>query len=163
MNPAAAPPPRFVIKGWHVLVAFVLFFGADIAVNAAFMVSAYRTFPGETSVTPYEDGIAYNKALAQQRAQAALGWRLTAGLESPGRIRVEAFDRAGAPLRGLHLTARLQRPATEDGARVVTFGEIAPGAYAAPAPGLSGAWDIDVTAHDSAGHTMLAQRRLVAP
>lgn len=161
MNPA--PAPRFTIQGWHVLVAFVLFFGADIAVNTVFMVSAYRTFPGETSVTPYEDGVAYNKALAQQRAQTALGWRLTAGLGEPGQIKVEAFDRAGVPLRGLHLAARLQRPATEDGARVVTFDETAPGVYAARTPPLSGAWDLDVTAHDGAGHTMLAQRRLVTP
>ena len=162
MTPAA-PVPRFVIKGWHVLAAFVLFFGVDIAVNAAFMVSAYRTFPGETSLTPYEDGVAYNKALAQQRAQAALGWRLTAGLEPTGRIRVEAFDRAGAPLPGLHLTARLQRPATEEGARVMTFEETARGVYGARTARLTGAWDIDVTAHDNRGRTMLAQRRVVAP
>ena len=162
MNPTAAPP-RFTIKGWHVLVAFVLFFGADFAVNTAFMVSAYRTFPGETSVTPYEDGIAYNSALAQQRAQAALGWRMTVGLDAPTRIRVEAFDRAGAPLSGLHLTGRLQRPATETGSKVVTFDEHAPGVYTAYTIPLAGAWDLDVTAHDQNGHTMLAQRRLVAP
>ena len=161
MNPAT-PRPTFVIKGWHVLAAFVLFFAADIAVNAVFMVSAYRTFPGETSVTPYEDGLAYNTALAQQKAQAALGWRMSAAVDG-ARIRLEAFDRAGAPLRGLHVAARLQRPATETGAHVVTFEETVPGVYAAKPGVIAGAWDVDFTVHDQAGHPFLAQRRLVFP
>lgn len=162
MNPSL-PRPRFVIKGWHVLIGFVLFFGADIAVNTVFMVSAYRTFPGETSVTPYEDGLAYNHALAQQRAQSALGWRLTAGADGANRLRVEAFDRAGAPLKGLHLAAHLQRPATESGGRVTTFDETTPGVYVASPGVLNGAWDVEITAHDSQGHTMLAERRLLQP
>jgi nitrogen fixation protein FixH len=162
MNPAA-PPPRFVIKGWHVLVGFVLFFGADIAVNAAFMVSAYRTFPGETSVTPYEDGVAYNATLAQQRAQAALGWRMTAGFGPGGDVRIQAFDRAGAPLSGLRMSGRLQRPATETGARALSFSAAEPGLYVASTAPLAGAWDLDVTARDGQGHTMVAERRLIRP
>ena len=57
-----------VLKGWHVLAGFLVFFGVDIAVNTVFMVSAYRTFPGEISMTPYEDGIAFNASLRQRRA-----------------------------------------------------------------------------------------------
>jgi nitrogen fixation protein FixH len=161
MNPAA-PPPAFVLTGWHVLAGFVLFFGADIAVNTVFMVSAYRTFPGETSVTPYEDGLAYNATLAQQKAQGALGWRMSVAVDGR-RLRLEAFDRAGAPLRGLHVVARLQRPATEAGAQVVTFEEAAPGAYVAAPGARAGAWDADFTVHDAAGHAFLAQRRVVLP
>ncbi|HWA62998.1 MAG TPA: FixH family protein [Caulobacteraceae bacterium] len=165
MTSAATPAraaSRLVIRGWHVLVGFVLFFGVVIGVNTLFIVEAYHTFPGETSVTPYEDGLAYNKALAQHRAQEALGWRMTAGLVG-GALRVDAFDRAGAPLKGLHISALLQRPATEEGRKVVTFAETSPGVYVGKAGALAGAWDMDVTAHDEAGHMMLAERRLVLP
>ena len=68
MNPAttsalsqAPTRPAFTLKGWHVLVGMLLFFGADIAVNTVFMMDAYRTYPGEGSQTPYEDGLAYNQ------------------------------------------------------------------------------------------------------
>ena len=153
--------PHFVLKGWHVLIGFLLFFGVDIAVNAAFMISAYRTFPGETSVTPYEDGLAYNAALKQLRDQEALGWRITADRAAPGELLVQASDKAGAPLRGLHITAMLQRPATETGRKVVTFDETAPGVYTAAVGPLVGAWDLNLTAHDEHGHKALAERRLV--
>ena len=65
----------FRIRGWHVLVAMVLFFGVITAVNAVFISAALRTYPGEVSVTPYEDGLAYNAKLARQAAQAKLGGR----------------------------------------------------------------------------------------
>ena len=162
MTPAA-PHPRFVIKGWHVLVAFLLFFGADIAVNTIFMVSAYRTFPGETSVTPYEDGLAYDSAIAQQRAQAALGWRMTAGFTDKGDVQVQVFDRSGAPVNGLIVVGRLQRPATETGSKTVTLKAVGPGLYVGSPAGIKGAWDLDVTAHDQQGHKMVAERRLMAP
>ena len=56
----------FRIRGWHVLAAMCAFFGVIIAVNAVFMTAALRTFPGEVSITPYEDGLAFNRQLAQQ-------------------------------------------------------------------------------------------------
>jgi nitrogen fixation protein FixH len=157
---AAPPRPRFVVRGWHVLAAFVVFFGVDIAVNAYFMAAAYGTYPGETSVTPYEDGIAYNAALQQRRAQAALGWRLAADLDSSGRLRVEAWDRAGAPLPGLGVAVHLERPATEAGQRDVILREAAPGTYLGETPPARGAWDLSVTVRDAAGHMAKADRRL---
>lgn len=155
--------PHFVLKGWHVLVGFLLFFGADIAVNTIFMVQAYRTFPGEASVTPYEDGLAYNKALAQERAQRALGWKIDAGGDASGALTVQAFDAKGAPLGDLHVVAQLQRPATETGRKVATFSETAPGVYSANVGPLSGAWDLEVTAHDEHGDKALAEHRLILP
>lgn len=155
--------PAFVLKGWHVLIGFLLFFGADIAVNTVFMVSAYRTYPGETSMTPYEDGVAYNKALEQRRSQEALGWSITADGAASGRLQVQASDRAGAPLRRLHITGLLRRPATEAGAKVVTFDEASPGLYTASAGPLGGAWDLGLTIHDEHAHKAVAEHRLVLP
>jgi nitrogen fixation protein FixH len=158
----AEPRPRFVINGWHVLIGLVLFFAADIAVNTVFMVSAYRTFPGQTEVTPYEDGLVYNSALKQLLEQQALGWRFTAAATG-GAVRIEAFDRSGRPITGLHATGLLRRPATEAGRRDLTFHETAPGVYVSAGPPAGGAWDLDLTAVDAQGRRAVAERRLVLP
>jgi nitrogen fixation protein FixH len=155
--------PGFVLKGWHVLAALVAFFAVDIAVNSYFMVIAYKTFPGETSVTPYEDGLAYDSTLKQMHDQAALGWRITAGATDAGRVRVQAFDKAGAPIRGLRMTGLLSRPATETGRRTLALQESAPGVYVASEGVLNGAWDLAVTATDAQGHKAVAERRMVLP
>jgi nitrogen fixation protein FixH len=126
------------------------------------VADAYRTFSGEVATSPYEEGLAYDSQLDQQRAQAALGWRMTVGLE--GRtIRLRAIDENGKPLAGLRFTARLERPATEQGRQPVVFREVAPGVYEAAAGALSGAWDIRVSAFDTDRHRFDAERRLIAP
>jgi nitrogen fixation protein FixH len=160
---AAAKAPGFILKGWHVLIALVLFFGVDIAVNAYFIVSAYRTFPGETTLTPYEDGVAYNAALAQKRAQAALGWRVEAGQDVAQRIRVDVSDRTGAPLERLQVSAHLQRPATDAGQQTLSLTPSRAGVYLSAPVALRGAWDLEVTARDGPGRIATADRRLSLP
>jgi len=159
----ASPRPAFELKGWHVLAAMLLFFGLDIAVNTVFMVTAYRTYPGEGSETPYEDGLAYNTALQQRQAQEALGWRITAGEATGGSLEVQVLSKAGAGLHGLNIKGELQRPATETGRRTVAFREAAPGVYDAAGSGLHGAWDLNLTVVDGQGRKALAERRLVLP
>ncbi|MFI4976007.1 MAG: FixH family protein [Caulobacterales bacterium] len=159
----ANPQTPFVLKGWHVLAGLVAFFGADIAVNTVFMMDAYGSFPGETSVSPYEDGLAYDGALAQLRAQKAMGWRIAAGPDRAGGLQVQVVDRQGAPLSGLRISGQLERPATEIGQKTVTFRATAPGVYAASAGPLSGAWDLTLTVLDAQGHKALADRRLLLP
>lgn len=161
MSPTAAKPP-FVIKGWHVLAGVVGFFAAIIGVDAVFVLQALKTYPGEVSVTPYEDGLAYNRRIAQLEAQQQLGW--TAGVAAePGAVLVRLRDREGAPLTGLRLAGKLQRPATETGARALAFAERAPGDYAAPAAGAAGAWDLTVAAQDGQGARFEAERRVSWP
>src|SRR5262249_26260846 len=113
MNSAASPP--FRITGWHVLAGFVALFVAVTAVDVVVMVAAYRTYSGEVSASPYELGLAYNRQLAQQQAQAGLGWRMTLGFAEPRAVRLTALGRDGAPLTGLRVTGHLERPATETG------------------------------------------------
>ncbi len=152
----------FRITGWHVLALIVGFFATVIAVDVTFAVLAVKTFPGEVSVTPYEDGLLYNQKLAQVAAQEKLGWGAAAGAE-PGRVIVEMRDAAGAPLTGLSITGKLERPATETGRKALAFREVAPGLYAAAPGGLAGAWDLTTEAVDHAGHRFEAERRLSWP
>ena len=154
---------RFRITGWHVLAAFTAFFAAVLVADTLMVLDAYRTYPGEVTAQPYEEGLRYDAELAQQRRQAALGWQMTAGIARPGVLRVTARDRSGAPLPALRVTGRLARPATEQGARAVTFREAAPGVYEATADVLDGAWDLRLQAVDRRGREFHAERRLVAP
>ena len=149
----------FRITGWHVLFAVVAFFGVVIAVDATFLVAAYRSFPGQVSVTPYEDGLAFNRDVARRQAQAALGWSATAAPVAGG-VQVEIADRQGAPVQGLALTGLLRRPATEAGEIALKFSEASPGRYFATARPGGGAWDLEASAKD---HPFKAERRLTWP
>jgi len=155
-------PRSFRLTGWHVLAMFVAFFGVVIAVDTAMMIDAYRTFPGEVTEQPYEEGLRYDLALDQQHRQAALGWKMAAGLGEAGVVTLTARDAAGAPLAGLRIEARLERPATEQGRRALAFSERSPGVYQARAGALAGAWDLRLSAYRR-GLRFDAERRLVAP
>jgi nitrogen fixation protein FixH len=163
MTLAPVPPAKaFRLTGWHVLAGVVAFFAVVITVDASFAVLAVRTFPGQVSVTPYEDGLVYNRHIAQLEAQARLGWRAAAGAE-PGQVVVIFRDRAGRPLSGLTLAARLERPATETGRIALAFTEAGPGRYLAPAGRIAGTWDLTAEAHGASGGVFVAERRLTWP
>lgn len=160
---AMSPTSGFQIRGWHVLAMVVAFFLVVFAVDGAFAVYAYRTFPGQVSVTPYEDGVTYNRHLAQLAAQEKLGWAPVAAVTPQGLLQVEVRDRSGAPLQGLTVTGRLERPATEAGRIVPVFHEQAPGIYVAKTAGLAGSWDFTAELKDREGHAFEAERRLTWP
>lgn len=160
--PAQSKRAPFTVKGWHVAVAMVAFFALIIAVNAVFLTQAYRTHPGQVAPKPYEAGLIYNAELERQRAQAALGWRAAAEARADG-VTVVMQDRDGAPLRGLTVTATLQRPATEHGRSELTLTETAPGRYGGAKAGLSGVWDTRIEARGDSGPAFIAERRLTWP
>jgi nitrogen fixation protein FixH len=121
-------------------------------------VLALRTHPGQVSVTPYEDGLLYNRKLALREAQTKLGWSVSAEAR-PGIVRLEVRDRQGAPLSGLTVTGELQRPATDAGRTALRFTEAATGVYEAAAP-VAGAWDMTANLRDVEGSAFTAERRL---
>jgi nitrogen fixation protein FixH len=162
MSLADPPRPGFRFTGWHFLAVIVTFFALVIATDSYFVVLAVKTFPGEVSATPYEDGLAFNRSLAQLHAQEKLGWRATAAAES-GAVAVELRDRADQPLRGLTVTGELQRPATESGRRTLSFQETRPGRYVASPGELTGAWDLTARAVGPRGVRFNAERRLTWP
>ena len=166
MSVASLEPRRarrpFRITGWHVLASMIAFFAVVIAVDVAFTVMALRTFPGQVSVTPYEDGLLYNKKLDQMAAQERLGWRASAAQEG-GAVAIQMRDAQGAPLVGLTVRGRLERPATEAGKITLAFREIIPGRYVADARGLAGSWDLTLFAHDAHNNAFEAERRLTWP
>jgi len=158
----SSPPQSFKLTGWHVLAGFVLFFGVIAAVNTAMVIRAYATYPGEVGTTPYEDGLAYDKILNRETAQAAQGWRVGVQLEG-GVISLTVNDRSGAPVDLRRIDAHVERPATLAGSHGLRFVTASPGLYRASAGDLSGAWDLSLSAFDRTGRRLDIERRLIAP
>lgn len=155
----------FRLTGWHVLGCMILFFGTDIAINIGFIVQAVHTFPGEVASDPYEAGVAYNRTLAQDAAEARLGWTATIVAARPSdrgeKITVRWTDRSGRLLSGLRVSGAMSRPATERQNAALTFAEVSPGSYEAVAAAAPGAWDVSVTAANRLGERRTADRRLI--
>ena len=149
---------RGELRGVHVLAGLLAFFAAIIAVNVAFAFIAVRSFPGEDVRRSYLQGLQYNETLAARRAQAELGWRVTAGLrqgDEGGVVEVVVTGRDGAPVAGAHLTGDLQWPTDSRHDRALNFQSAGAGRYTAPVPDLtSGRWRLRARAESTSGDAL---------
>ena len=152
-----------VLRGSHVLIILLLSFGVVFAVNIAFAVFAVKTFPGEETPQPYTQGVEYNAALRDLRAQAALGWRAGAAITGDSArtaaVVVSLNDAAGAPIGGAVLVGDLERPTDGGLDRTLRFAPLGGGRYAAPVAGLlEGQWQISVRAAHAGAHFDISKR-----
>lgn len=140
------------LKGKHVLLTFIVFFGVIFAVNGVFVFKALSTYTGIVSVEPYRKGLAYNDRIAAEERQKALGWQDAMSLDGDGRIVVRMTDAGGMPVAGLTLHAVLGRPATERMDQALVLAETGAGVYEGTATSAApGAWLLTVRAfRDSA-------------
>ena len=133
------------LKGHHVLMVLVGFFGVMLIVNGIFVYFALATFSGGDTTNPYRKGLDYNETLAAAERLAARGWQAEIGYDDKsGHLSVSVRDRAGAPVTGLGLAAAFSRPATEKEDRTVGLTEAEPGVYTAEIMLAPGAWVISV-------------------
>ena len=133
------------LKGHHVLMALVGFFGVMLIVNAIFVYLALATFSGGDTSNAYRKGLDYNETLAAAERLAARGWQTEIGYDDQaGRLSVSVRDRAGAPVTGLGLAAAFSRPATDKEDRAVGLTEAEPGVYAAEIRLTPGVWVISL-------------------
>ena len=80
------------ITGRHVLFLMLGFFGVIIATDTWLVYKAVSTFGGIETQDAYRKGVTYNERIAEERAQAALGWTKEARLEN-GELRVTVRDK----------------------------------------------------------------------
>ena len=135
------------IKGHHVLIGFVAFFGIVFAVNAVFVTQAIRTFRGEDEPRSYIQGINYNDVLARRDAQAELGWTAISSV-SADDIRLEISDADGNGVTELDLDARLRHPTDSSLDIVLTLRGDGPGVYTTQADIPAGLWTLVVSTSD---------------
>jgi len=146
----ASVAAKRIISGRQVLLVLASAFAVVFAVNFYMAYLAISTFSGlDGGGDAYRAGVDYNRTIAESEAQTALGW--TAHFSSaPDRkgFDFELVDRAGAPVHGLIVAGKLERPSTDRFDRKLTFVESTPGRYLAAfdAPIDPGNWVVSLTA-----------------
>lgn len=144
MSPTVLPTaPRETsgLKGSHVLMGFVAFFGIVFAVNGSMIYNAVSTNSGLVANEPYRKGLHYNDRIAASERQALLHWTEGANLDRDGRLSITLENEAGTPVRDLVINAIVGRPSTNRADIPLKLSEVAPGHYEARAGTLeAGAW-----------------------
>jgi nitrogen fixation protein FixH len=159
MPPAATLRRERPLTGRHVLIATLAFFLAVIAANLVFVFLALDTFSGTVSDRAYQEGLAYNERLAAAAEQKDRGWTGDLAL-IPGGLSLTLADRAGDPVGGLVLVARISRPATRAADREVLLAEVVPGRYVAATALDPGNWLVVIEGSDAAGRSFRTEGRL---
>ena len=156
------------LKGWHVLVMILAFFGVTIGVNSIFVSYALSTFAGEDVKQPYQKGLEYNDKLASKQAQAALGWQATiaARREKNGEsvFVVRLVNAENQPLSALDVDLQLRHPANAYLDRSLKLMPLGDGVYEARVADLKrGQWDVMASTQSSEKVAFQATRRVVLP
>jgi nitrogen fixation protein FixH len=153
------------LTGRQVLLSFIAFFLVVGAVNATMMTLAIRSMPGTRVKSAYEASQRYNHDLEVIAAQDRLGWRIdiaAAGLGAGAPLEIEARDKDGAPLAGLDVRIRIERPADARFDQRVQLTPRGGGRYAAPVPALaSGQWLLAVEIYRDGARAFVSERRIV--
>ncbi len=138
------------IEGRHVLIALLAFFGVMLVANGIFLYYAIGTFNGFATTDAYRRGLDYNARIASDQVQAAQGWRPDLRYEpNVGRLVMVVRDRQGSPVRGLSISGRIGRPATDAADRPIVLSEVAPATYAAPLELAPGQWTVAMQLFDA--------------
>ncbi|ACL62199.1 FixH family protein [Methylobacterium nodulans] len=158
--PAARP-----LTGRQVLLIFVAFFGIIAAVNVVLVTVALRTWSGLDEASPYHAGQVYNAEIRLARAQAARGWQLAEEVTREGAgvaVTVRLSDRDAAPLSGLTLQARFERPTDKRQDVALALTETGSGTYSGRTEALSpGQWNLVVDVADATGRVFRRHSRVV--
>ena len=154
--------PR-MLTGRKFLAILVGAFIAVAAVNGLMIWYAESSWTGLVSDSAYEQGLGFDRMLAESRAEAALGWQGALTYDAAtGHLTVTLADAEGRPMSGLQLLVQWLRPTREGFDRTVTLTELAPGRYgAAIRLPLPGQWDVRVTVMERGQVRFHAQKRLV--
>ena len=95
------------LKGIHVLMWLMGFFGLMFAVNGVFLFHAITSFPGEDIQKSYLQGINYNDKLKDRALQMDRGWTAQMGLESRKLIvHLERLTWSPCPTRDAFLCSK---------------------------------------------------------
>jgi nitrogen fixation protein FixH len=132
------------LRGRHVLLGLVAFFGLIFLVNGIFAYYAITTFGGGDTSNPYQKGLDYNDRVAEAARDAELGWQAQLTYGAVGKLTFSLTDRGGQPVSGLHFNGTIGRPATDREDVSVSFNEAERGAYAATVRLAPGQWIVQL-------------------
>lgn len=148
LKPSETPAGK-PLKGWHVLLILLGFFGVIFTVNGIFLYHAITSFPGEDVKKSYLQGLNYNQTLAARAAQAETGWRAAAGY-ADGQVIFQLSDANDDPVSGLVIVAQLRRQASDAFDQTVAMTALTKGEYSAEFGALAqGEWHLRFTVMDT--------------
>jgi nitrogen fixation protein FixH len=160
-------------RGWWIPYTFVAGFAVVLAANGAMLYFALSSFSGLSTKQAYVEGLAYNDRVAEEEAQAALGWTwdldLAAveplepnGLSRVATLRADGRGAEGTPLDGLSVTATIRRPTEQGLDQTLPLRAVGPGLYETRLTlAKPGQWDVLVSAHRGEDVFRLRRRLLV--
>ncbi|MEQ9435631.1 FixH family protein [Hyphomonas sp.] len=138
------------LKGRHVLVWMLGFFGLMFVVNGIFLWAAITSFPGEHVKHSYLQGLQYNKTIESRSYQQNMMWTAEVGLveTDAGQILVaRLFDGDGNPLPARAVKGELRRAATQESDLGLELTPVGAGEFQGTLPVLaSGAWHVTINA-----------------
>lgn len=154
------------LTGRFVFIAVVSFFAVVIGVNVVMMRLAITTLPGTDIDSAYSAGLAYQREILAARQQNARDWKVDAHIERKpeglAALSIHAQDRSGAPLAGLAIFARLQRPTDRRADQVFEIAESGGGNYRGTAQSVApGQWDLVIEADTDGKRMFLSRNRMV--
>jgi nitrogen fixation protein FixH len=134
-----------------------------VAVNVALAYFAVTSSTGLVTEHPFEAGTGYNAVLSEAAAEDALGWHAKLAVSSSAgssrHLEVRLHDRAGAPLDGATVTARLERPVEPVPPVPASLTESASGSYGVDLPALRpGQWEVRLVVRRGAELYQYAER-----
>ena len=149
--------------GRHVLAWLGGFFLVMFAANGALIYFALHTLHGEALENSYDASQAFNRVIAEARAQDQRGWKadVLTRAEGPGeRVMVEFHDPNGAAITDLTVTARFQHPFDAALDRTVTLVSDGGNYEGVAAPIGRGRWTLVIEASRGAERLYRSQNKL---
>jgi len=130
----------------YLWVVFPLMFLFVASANGALVYFAMTSWPGLAYENASERGRKFNRVLAEEEKESALGWKLDLRY-SEGAVIVDARDRDGQVLVDLAVSGTLVRPLGGTDDRKLEFHPVGPGRYEAAAElPLKGQWEVRLVA-----------------
>lgn len=149
-----AAPNEEKLKGWHVLMIMLGFFGVVFAVNGVFLYNAITSFPGEDVKKSYVQGLNYNQTLAARAAQIDMGWSAAAGIEGE-EVVFQLTDAKAQPVSGRVVIAELRRRASANHDQTLALTALSEGEYTASVGKLDkGEWELRFTVMEKDAETV---------
>lgn len=148
------------LRGFHVLMAFIAFFGVIIAVNMTMFYVAAGSWTGLVVKNSYVASQDFDTVLARAQSQEALGLKDTFDLNGEV-ITFGLVDPAGGQVDADAVYAVFGRPAFNSQDRRIDFSPAASGVYTATIPLEAGEWIAILNATLPDGTTWTMRYRFV--
>jgi nitrogen fixation protein FixH len=151
--------PTGEFTGRHLLAIMLAFFAVIIAVNVTMAVFASTSWTGLVVKNSYVASQQFNGRAAEEKAQAALGYRAALRIAG-GAISYAIAGRDGRPVRIASVSASFHRPVTTREDRHVAFDPGAEGTARGEQFLADGVWIMELTADIGLTHPWRDMRRI---